>query len=271
MSLQAFVDKRKLKGKRKMGKPTLASITGGRVIAPIKTTIMGVAGVGKSTFASGAAGAIFIPTEEGTNCLDVQRFPRPETLDDVLDDIVLLKNEKHDYKTLAVDTLDALEPIVWADVCKAGGKKSIEDFGYGKGYVEALARWRVMVSCMDSLRVAKGMNIVLIAHSQIKKFSNPDGADYDRFEMKLAGKGASALFTEWSDVVLFAQYETLTPKDEQDRTRAVSTGRRIARTVHSGAYDAKNRYNLPDPMLLDWDIYRAAVKSFFADKKEVAQ
>ena len=248
---------------------TLASITGGKVMAPVKTTVMGPPGVGKTTFAAGAPSPIFLPVEEGTNSLDVQRFPQPATFEEALAAVTLLNKEEHKYKTLVIDTLDAMEPLVWRDVCEHGKKDSIEDFGYGKGYVLALERWRVMLACLENLRKAKRMNIVLVAHAQIKKFANPIGADYDRWDMKLAGKGASALFVEWSDALLFAEYETLTPTDDKDRVRAVSTGNRIARTNHAGGYEAKNRFGLPDPMPLDWAAYREALQSHFKKSEEV--
>ena len=247
-----------------MGAMKLSSITGGRVAAPVKTTVYGPAGVGKTTFSSGAPSPIFLPVEEGTNALDVQRFPAPEKFSDVLDAITELGTTEHKFKTLVVDTLDALEPLIWAHVCEQGKKASIEDFGYGKGYVSALEQWRLLLSYLERLRSKKQMNVVLIAHGQIKKFQNPEGADYDRWELKLAGKGASGLITEWSDSLLFACYEVVAATDKNERTRGVATGSRIARTVHGAAYEAKNRYGLPDPMPLGWAAYREALKAHHA-------
>ena len=253
----------------------LGSITGGRVAAPVKTTIYGVAGVGKTTFAAGAPSPVFLPVEEGTNALDVQRFPQPETFKDVIDAITELGTAEHKFRTLVVDTLDALEPLIWAHVCEQGKKASIEDFGYGKGYVAALEQWRVFLSYLERLRAKRNMNVVLIAHAAVKKFQNPESADFDRWELKLAGKGASGLITEWSDSLLFACHEVVAATDKSERTRGVSTGRRVARTVHGTGYEAKNRYGLPDPMDLEWAAYREALKAHHAggkpaDTKEAA-
>lgn len=249
-------------------KMQLSAVGTGRIMSPIKTTVYGPPGCGKTTFASGSPGAIYIPTEEGTNALDVARFPQPETFADVLDAIAELASGEHKYRTLVIDTLDALEPLIWAQVCANDPKKAkcIEDVGggWGKGYVAALDQWRILLSRLEGLRKAKSMNVVLIAHSQVKKFANPEGSDFDRYDLKLAGKGASGLITEWSDVLLFATYEVEVATDLKDRTRGISTGNRIARTVHSGAFEAKNRYSLPDPMPLKWDEYRAAVKAYYA-------
>lgn len=253
-------------------KMALSSITSGKIMAPIKTLVYGPEGVGKSTFASESASPVFIPVEEGTNALDVKRFPRPETLQDFLDAIIELGKGEHEFKTVVVDTIDALEPLIWAAVCKKGKKDSIEDFGYGKGYTIALAEWLTVLHYLERLRALKGINVVLLAHSQVKTFKNPEGEDFDRYELKLAGKGASALCKEWSDNVLLATYEVIAATNEQTkRTRGLSTGNRIAHTVHSGAYDAKNRHSLPDPMPFVWADYRAAVAAHFKTAEKPAE
>jgi len=249
----------------------LGQVRSGVVAAPVKTLVFGSEGVGKSTFAAAAAGALLMPVEDGANHLSVAKLPVPTSFASVLAALDELASAEHAFKTLAVDTVDALEPLIWAAVIEEARNpkiKSIEDFGYGKGYVAALDRWRVFLARLEKLRSARGMNITLVAHSQIKKFQNPEGEDFDRYELKLAGKGAAGLVKEWADNVLFAAYEVVSATDENKRTRGVSTGRRIARTVHSASYDAKNRAGLPDPMELDWQVYRAAMLAYLQTHKQ---
>lgn len=250
---------------------TLGSITTGLVASPIRTLVYGPAGVGKSTFAAGAPGAVFVPIEEGSNAIDVARFPRPESFQDVLDAITELATTEHKHRSVVFDTLDALEPLIWEKVCRDAKKDSIEDVGggWGKGYVAALSEWRLFISYLERLIVKKQMNVVLVAHAQIKKFANPEGQDYDRYELKLQGKGAGALVQEWVDNLLFATFEIVAATDDKTkRTRGVSTGARIARTVRAGAYEAKNRHRLTDPMPLEWAEYREQIKAFFAGSNQ---
>ena len=87
---------------------TLDRVVKGRLEAPVRVLIYGPEGVGKSTFAADAPSPIFLAPEAGTNQLDVARFPMPEAWQDVLDAIATLRNDKHDYQTLAIDTLDHL-------------------------------------------------------------------------------------------------------------------------------------------------------------------
>lgn len=239
---------------------TLAAIRRGRIETPNRTLLYGVEGIGKTTFGAGAPAPIFIGAEDGTGHLDVERFPQPESWIHVREALTTLRREQHSYRTLVIDTLDWAEPLLWKFICERDGKKDIEDYGYGKGYVAALDEWRVLVNDLEQLRTAKGMQVVLLAHSWIKPFKNPEGDDFDRYEMKIHAK-AAGLLKEWSDVVLFANYETFAHKDDKTkRVRGVSTGARLCYTTRTAAYDAKNRFSLPESIPLDWDEYDAALR-----------
>ena len=167
--------------------------------------------------------------------------------------LISLEGE-HDFGTVVVDSLDWLEPLIWAEICRKHNKGSIEEFGYGKGYVEALPLWREFLDRLDRLR-ARGMASILIAHSEIKKFDAPDSDPYDRYLIKLH-KGASALVQEWADVIGFAQFETQVKKTENGfgaiKARGIGTGRRLLHVEEKPAYVAKNRYGMAPTIPLDW-------------------
>lgn len=243
-------------------KPTrmsLGSVERGRQEVPLRAVLSGQEGVGKSCFAAGAPMPIFLPTEKGTSHLDVARFPQPKSTTDIFDACNQLLTEAHPYKTLVVDTIDWLEPLVYADVCAEHGKPSIEDFGYGKGYVWALDKWRQVLRVFDSLTETKGMNVILLAHTHVKTFKNPSGDDYDRHTLKLRDT-TSALVKEWADAVFFAEFEVLVD-DDGKRTRGVATGKRIMHTTRRLAHDAKNRMGLPEVLALSWPALEEARKA----------
>lgn len=242
---------------------TLAKVVSGRIAKPVRVLVWGTEGIGKSTFGACAPAPIFLGAEDGTSELDVARFPEPLCWQDARDAVLELINAKHEYQTLVIDTLDWLEPLCWAHVCATklgtGGKRvsDIEGYGYGKGYASALDEWRRLLSMVERLRTLRGMHVVLLAHGWIKGFKNPDGDDYDRYELKLHPK-AGGLLKEWCDAVLFANYETLT-RDDNGRTKGVSTGARVLHTQRRAAWDAKNRYDLPETLPLDWQAFAEAV------------
>lgn len=245
------------------GRMKLAAVVKGRLDKPIRALLYGIEGVGKSTFAAGAPSPIFLGAEDGTSELDVARFPEPKSWLDALEAIDELARAQHDYKTLVIDTLDWLEPINWEHVCASkptsSGKRvtDIEGFGFGKGYTAALDQWRVFVSKLENLRAQKRMHMILLAHSWIKSFKNPTGDDFDRYELKLHAK-AGGLLKEWCDAVLFATHQTHT-YERDGRVKGISDGSRVLYTQRTAAYDAKNRYDLPNEMALDWETFAAAV------------
>lgn len=238
---------------------TLGSLIKGKLSQPLKIVLYGVEGIGKSTFGASSPNPVFLGAEDGTAHLDVARFPKPESLADVYDAIRELTVHEHDFKTLVVDTLDWLEPIIWAHLCQRDQKKDIEEYGFGKGYTAAIDEWRKVLAALERLRFAKKMHVILLAHSWVKPFKNPTGDDYDRYELKLNAK-ASGLLKEWADDVLFAKHEEYAKKDERTkRVRGVSTGARLIYTQRTAAWDAKNRHSLPEELPLAWEEYINAV------------
>lgn len=237
---------------------TLDAIRRGPRPAPDRILLVGVEGVGKSTFAAGAPAPVFLPTEDGIGQLDVASFPTPKTYKDALDVVETLTTSDHEFKTLALDTLDAMEPLVVEAVCQRNGWQNIESPGFGKGWVAVTAEWRVFLLALDRLREAKGMEIILLAHSTLRNVVNPSGSDYARFEGSL-NKGALALVKGWTDVNLFAIHEEFVGKDRGEAKAKVKTsGRRIMHTQRGAGWDAKSRHSLPPVLALDYSEYAAA-------------
>ncbi len=240
---------------------TLADVTKGRKDEPYRLIIGGTEGIGKTTFASGAPKPIFLESEDGSGQLNVARFPPVKHWKDLAHAVDLLVGETHDYQTLVIDTIDWFEPLCWAFICGRDQKKNIESYGYGKGYTAALDEWRAgFIRQLERLK-PKRIHVVMLAHSYVKTFKNPQGADYDRYQLALHDKASGAL-RQWCTAVLFANYETWSVKqDEDDRKgKGISTGARYLHTERTAAYDAKNRYGLPPQIALSWDEFERLSK-----------
>jgi hypothetical protein len=228
---------------------SLKSLQRGAAMKPPRMLVYGVAGIGKTTLSAGAPAPIVLQTEDGLGTLDVPAFPLAKTFADVMDALQALATEQHEFKTLVVDSLDWLEPLVYAHTCQTNKWGSIEDPGYGKGYMAAMAFWRDYISAINYLRDEIGMTIVQLAHSQIRRFESPETEPYDRYELKLQ-KHTAALVMEHSDVVLFANYRVGVTKAEagfnKKVSRAIGSGERVINTTERPAWLAKNRYAMPD-------------------------
>lgn len=238
---------------------TLKNVTRGKQDRPIRVVIFGVEGCGKSTFGANAPKPIFLCAEDGTSHLDIARFPSPNSWIDAMEAIRVLTHEGHDFKTLVIDSLDWLEPLCWHHVCQLQGKKSIEDFGFGKGYIAAVDQWRAMLERLDLLVRSRKMHVVMVAHSIIRKVDDPQVGAFDRYQMKLHDKSAAVL-REWVDAVLFARHE-LKVIERNGKSRGMSSGSRLLHTTWTAAYDAKNRFDLPDTLPLSWEDFETACKA----------
>lgn len=236
----------------------LDTITKGVVKRPRRCMLYAVEGIGKSTFASLAPAPIFLPTEEGLNEIDCEKFPIAQDLEEFFGFMADLIKEDHMYKTVVVDTLDWLERLIWDQVCKDQNKDHIEDIGYAKGYKFALTHWNRFLRGLDVLREEKDMMVILLAHSTIEKFDDPERESYDRYAPRLH-KHASGLIREWSDEVLFACYEVDIKLEDagfnKTAAKAKSQGRRILKTTERASHMAKNRLGLPDEMPFTWKAY----------------
>ena len=246
----------------------LENIQSGKQPMPPRIEVYGQEGIGKSSLAASAPNAVFIPTEDGLSEINCKSFPLARNYSDVAGALTALYQEKHDFQTVVIDSLDWLERLIFDEVCREYGVRSIEkaDGGYARGYVHALSYWRKILKMLDALRNEKGMACVLTAHCCVEKFDDPESAAYDRYAPRLH-KHANALIAEWVDAVLFATRRFRTQKEDagfgRERTIAAPVGadggERIIRTVGGPACVAKNRFNLPSELPLSWDALMAAM------------
>ncbi len=220
------------------------TITRGLIPSATRLALYGPEGVGKTSLTAGFPAPVFLDTEGGSAHLDVARFPRPRAWAELLAAINHLLAADHGFQTLVIDSIDWAEKLLIEEVCRKANKESLEDFGYGKGNVYLAEEFARFLALLEKLR-DRGIHVVLVGHSMIRKFEAPDAVGaYDRFELKLS-KQVAALVKEWVDALLFVNFVTkVTEKD--GKQRAVGGRERVIHTTHTAAWDAKNRYGLDD-------------------------
>ena len=250
-------------------------VSTGIISKPPRILLYSIEGIGKSTFGASALNPIFVQTEDGLNEIDAAKFPKAATFDEVMAQLRLLYTEPHDYKTVVIDTVDWLEPLVWQATCAIHAKTNIEDFGYGKGFTYAMEQWQRLLTALDHLRDDKGMAVILIGHAEVKRFDSPDTEPYDRYQVKLH-RTAAAKIIEWADAVLFVNYQIFTEKSDVGFNKKVVRGtggqNRLMYTEERPAYRAKNRYGLPPELPFvkgeAWNTLITAIKNSRTTKPE---
>lgn len=247
---------------------TLSSLKKGREIKPPLILQYGVHGIGKSTWASEAPAPVFIQTEEGLNTLDVVKFPLAKGVDDVYGAIGALAKEDHQFKTVVIDTIDWFERLVHMEVRKRHGESIFTD--YGKGYKFAIPYFDTLLDGLTHLRDNKGMSVIILGHAKVTQFNAPDSPAYDRYAPDLHEAVATAV-EEWADAVLFANYKVFVTKEDvgfgKQEGKATGKGDRVIYTQERPPHRAKNRYNLPFELPMN---YAAFVRSMGEGLKMMA-
>ena len=249
----------------------LSRITTKSTTRPSAMFIMGPPGIGKSTLAGNIPGIVVQPfgREDTWSLLkqvdavpaDLPVLPRAKTWLELAINLEALRCEEHDYTSVAIDTATCAETLCHEHVTDSQYAGSWEQFmAYHRGYDISLAEWSELLDKLDALRDERSMSIILLGHTKVAPYKNPEGEDYDRFQPDLHKKTAAAL-TRWADAVLFANFYT-----EVEDGKGKGGKSRVLYTQYSPAYDAKNRLGLPVEIDMGssgaeaWNNLKSAIK-----------
>lgn len=179
---------------------------------------------------------------------DVPVLPPVERWSEVAEALEALRAGEHDFKALAIDAMAGFESLCHADVCQRDYKGEMNERGflsYSRGYTTSLTDWRLFINGLDRLRDERKMSIIILAHSKVVSFKNPEGPDYDRYCVDV-NKETWAVTHKWADMVLFANFDVAVTGDgEKKKAKARGGKTRSIYTEYDAAFDAKNRHNLP--------------------------
>lgn len=213
---------------------THAGIKRGRVACAHKCVIYGPGGVGKTELASLADGnVLFIDVEDGSKFLDVARVdPAPQTFADLLA-AVRMAAESPDVDVIVVDSFTKAEELAVAHTVatvpheKGHSVKSIEGYGFGKGYVHVFETFLLLLQQLDAA-ARRGKHIIGIAHDCTANVPNPAGEDWIRYEPRLqsppSGKGSIRhRVKEWCDHLFYVGFDSFSKdgKAQGDGTRTI--------------------------------------------------
>lgn len=233
---------------------------------PDTFVITGVPGVGKTTLAAQLPAPLFIALDpsglrghEHLPRFQIQRdFTTFQEVINLIDEAIAAKSLP--YQSLVIDTLDALETLIYTEVCQEGKVASIEEYakGFGKGYIRAKEKLEELLQKLTALNQRKRMIIMFLSHVQSKTVRHPDGMEFLRWQMK-GNEKFNASLLGWADNVLFANFELF--RKGKDAERIAVLGERKLYTTETAAYQAKNRWGLPESLPLEWTVLRDEIEA----------
>lgn len=215
--------------------------------------IYGPEKVGKTTLAAEFPAPVLIQTagENPPAEIAIDSFGCLNTFDELMSAFEALFVEDHSFRTLILDAIDGIERIVWAETCRRYGWKSVEEPGYGKGYIETDQVWAEIYDAIRGLNQTKGLIIVLLGHVEIKQFDDPANGSYSRFQPNLH-KRASDAVKAMMDIIIFVNHRVSITKEKtgfgNEKSTANGAGLRMLYLEARPGFVAGNRYSMPDAM-----------------------
>lgn len=221
---------------------------------PVVVTILGDAGMGKTSLAASFPNPIFIRAEDGLQAVPMASRPDAMPLlsgaDDLWEQLQALITEEHSYKTLVIDSVTALERMFIQYVIDSDPKKpkSINKAmgGYGAGLSAVATMHQRVRKAAGILNERKGMHVVFIAHAETETVELPDQDAYTRYSLRLSKKSV-APYVDDTDVVGFIRLRTFTMGDGE-RKKAISDGTRELVCHATASNVSKNRYGIVEPL-----------------------
>lgn len=213
---------------------------------------------GKSSMFAHAKDAIFFMTRGETGLVELisgGRVPEtahfeyaektPPTWATLRQAVRELIAQEHPYKLLVLDTCNGAEVLCEEHVRKAEFGGSVAKFNsYGKGWNSCRVEWGEFLTDLDRLRSGRGMGVVLLAHTKVKRYEDPTTEDgYERFVPACNDK-IWELTHKWADIICFGHFEAITFETDSGKTRARAQQRRVLCFDQSPQYDAGNRYGI---------------------------
>lgn len=217
----------------------------------------GPSGVGKTSMWSYMPDPMFIidPQEEGIE--DLVRFkqaakPKHPTIivPDFEEAIATLESvaegEYDGIKSVVLDSVTGFEKLCFQYHCREyfendWTKGGFYSFQQGPKNA-AKTDWPRFLDACDTVRRA-GINVIVIGHSQVKSYTNPEGPDYDQF-IPYLDKETWQQTHRWAKAVIFYNHNVSTEKQGLRTKAKTGSEERFLYTTHSATYAAKNRWGL---------------------------
>ena len=230
---------------------TLSSLKKSKADKPPILLVYGPEKMGKTTLAAEFPAPVFIQTEDGVSGnLEIDTFGMLDNFDSVMEALGVLASEDHAFQTVVVDSISKLEKLAFAEACRINNWTSIEQPGYGRGYVAVDYVWKDFIDAIRYLRDNQSLTIILIGHSVTDRFDDPEAQSYTRYQIDLHKRGMAMMTREVDAIFLIKKDVTIkiegpNAKKGEGRARGDGGDMRWIYTEGRPALQAGNRYNMP--------------------------
>lgn len=212
--------------------------------------LYGAQKIGKSSWASQAPKPLFLATEPGLSAIETYQLPIT-TWDEFVTAVAALKQEKHDFQTVVIDTVDNAYRLCSEAICKKAGLSHESEFGHGKGWALVANEFQRIILKMAQMPIG----LIMISHAKEKELDTPTGK-----LQKSVPVLPPRIMESIAGFVSIILYATV----ERKGTGKDATWEHVVKTRPRREYEAGDRTGLLPPTLpLKYDEFR---KYFKEDK-----
>jgi len=240
---------------------------------PFKLFMYGSNGTGKSTFAGDMEKPVFIDLERNVDHLNVPRF-QLKTTQEIVEFLIQLRTQHHDWKTLVIDSVDTLEGIAIKRAWSGEVEGLDNPDAYGSGYKWVKEFFENIVKLCEPLFSDKKMNIVFLGHETVSNIKKPGEDPYDSITPRIREKNYAPI-CNWVNAIFYATTEIYRVEGEKKKFSKEKTERILAGhtrklyTTPSPAYLAKNVFKLPYKIDMEYAVFKKEVDKFYNQEGEV--
>jgi hypothetical protein len=210
--------------------------------------LYGLPKIGKTTWASNAKNALFILPEPGANFLEVYKYPVFEW-QDILNAAHELKTEKHNFKTVVIDTIDIAYRLCTAYICQKRKISHPGDLRYGKAYEAIREEFMNLLTSLSHLPYG----LIMLGHSQRKEIQSRRTDKVFSVNVPNLPDKIRADIEAFADLIMYADYKyVVDEKGDRLLTRVAYT----QTTTDCITGDRTGR--MPDVMPLDFKAFEDA-------------
>lgn len=226
---------------------------------PPRLVIYAVEKWGKTTMAAHAPDpVVFMPRDDtGYDTLlgagSVPQCPAVvvNTWKELLAWIDSLIEDQQGRKTIVLDTLGGFEQLCREHVCEEHFKGDWGERGFAgfqRGFEITGTEWLKLIHRLDKLHEL-GLIVIITAHAEVKKFDDPEGPAYDRYQVHSHHK-VWAPTARWADAILFGKFFSIVDvKNKSDAVvkqegKAIGGTTRVMYCDNRDSRSSGNRYRM---------------------------
>ena len=193
------------------------------------------------------------------------------TMDDIMLVFKNLAEQEHSINWIVFDDLTTLEEVFVREVCKENKVDNLQKIEYGRGFELARVKWHFFFDMIKDLQELKSIGVILIGHTKVDTLKDPMMDSYSRHDLQL-DKRSKEIIKKAVDLIGFAHRKTMMKQvdggfGKKENVAIGKSERVITFAPDVEGFESKDRFNLPEEIVLDWSVFEKHLNACMTKSK----